>query len=254
MASDLSGQRIVITGGSTGIGFEAARAAVAAGARVFITGLPPVDDVRQAAARISDDPTVVGYAAMDSSKPESVIAAAQAAEEFLGVIDVLVNNAGVSSQSLVVDHVVDRAEAEMRINYFGTFRMTQAILPAMLERGSGTIVNVASTLANVPAPTQANYGATKAAIKAFSGALRSEVERSGLNVTVFYPGLTRTAMTSSLNVRSPGLLDPEAVAKHLVKAIEDHPAHYTTGLLYRSLGLLGRIAPETSRRLLKRYY
>lgn len=254
MRTDLAGKGVLITGGSSGIGFETARAAIGAGARVFITGAGPIDDVAAAAARIDADPSRIGHSVMDSLEPSSITSAVAAAEDFLQRIDVLVNNAGVASQFPVHLHDIDRAEAEMRINYFGMFRVTQAVLPSMLERREGTIVNVASTLANVPGPTQANYAATKAAIRAFSGALRSEVEDRGIDVTVFYPGLTATGMTKTLAVRSPRLLEPADVARHLVKAIEKHPAHYETGLFYEALAVVNRLLPETSRRMVKRYY
>ena len=254
MRNSLSGKGVLITGGSSGIGLETAQRLVRAGARVFITGLPPDADVRAAAARISTDPRRIGYAVMDSLDPDSVNRASVAAQEFLGRIDVLVNNAGVASQFSVTDHDLDRAEAEMRINYFGMFRVTQAVLPGMLAHGQGTIVNVASTLARVPGPTQANYSATKAAIAAFSSSLRGEVEDHGVHVTVFVPGLTSTGMIQKLNVEAPYLLDPGVVAKHLVKSIRKHPAEYVTGLSYRSLVLMGRLMPETTRKLVKRYY
>lgn len=250
----LSGQGVLVTGASSGIGLAVASRLVGAGARVFITGLPPEAQVRAAASGTSADASRIGYAVMDSLDPESVRAAVAAAECFLGGIDILINNAGIASQSAVASQDLEAARREIDVNYFGMFRVTQAVLPAMLERGSGQIVNVASTLAKVPGPTQANYSASKAAIVAFSTALRSEVEDRGIAVKVFIPGLTATPLTEQLSVRSPNLLSPDDVAAHMLKALRSRHAQYVTGFSYRALMALSRLAPETARRLVKRYY
>lgn len=250
----LSGRGVLVTGASSGIGLKVATRLVDEGARVFITGLPPEAQVHAAAAEISADSSRIGYAAMDSVDPTSVHAAVLAAEQFLGGIDILINNAGVASQSTAVTQDIEAARKEFDVNYFGMFRVTQAVLPAMLQRRSGQIVNVASTLAKVPGPTQANYSASKAAIAAFSTALRSEVEDDGITVTVFIPGLTKTPLTEQLSVRTPNLLSPDDVADHMVKALQSRHTQYVTGFSYRALIELGRLAPETARRLVKRYY
>lgn len=254
MPDDVAGRGVLVTGATSGIGLDVAAHLVDEGARVFLTGLPPEPEVHAAARAVSSDPTRVCHATMDVLDAASVRDAVGAAERFLGGIDILINNAGIASQSPVTIQDIEAARREIDVNYFGMFRVTQAVLPAMLKRGSGQIVNVASTLAKVPGPTQANYSASKAAIVAFSSALRSEVEDHGIMVKVFIPGLTATPLTDELSVRSPNLLSPHEVAAHLVKALRSRRPEYVTGLSYRALMALSRLAPETARRLVKRYY
>lgn len=249
-----AGSGILVTGASSGIGREVATRLVGEGARVFITGLPPEADVRAAARAVSADGTRVGHAVMDLLDPASVHDAVDAAERFLGTIDIVINNAGIATQALVAAQDMHVAVREFDVNYFGMFRVTQAVLPLMLAQGRGQIVNVASTLAKVPGPTQANYSASKAAIVAFSTALRSEVEDRGVAVKVFIPGLTATPLTEQLSVRSPKLLTPAEVAGHMLKALRSRRPLYVTGSSYRGLMTLDRLAPEIARRLVKRYY
>lgn len=199
----IAGSGVLITGASSGIGLEVASRLASAGARVFITGLPPEDDVRAAAAAIGAPSGRVGYAVLDVRDADAVRSTVNAATTFLGGIDILINNAGIASQSPVANQDLDVAAREFDVNYFGMFRVTQSVLPVMFARGRGQIVNVASTLAKVPGPTQANYSASKAAIVAFSSALRSEVEDRGITVKVFIPGLTATPLTEQLSVRAP---------------------------------------------------
>lgn len=94
----------------------------------------------------------------------------------LGRIDILINNADIALQSPIASADLAVAESEMQINYFGMFHVTQAVLPGMLAQCGGQVVNVASTLAKAPGPTQGNYSVSKPALVAFSTALRSEVE------------------------------------------------------------------------------
>ncbi len=250
----LDGSRVLITGASTGIGLRVAARLLDRGARVVLTGLPPDRDVRAAAHSISRADARLRAVAMDVRDTTSVLAAVQEAEDAFGGIDILINNAGVASQQLVAEQDPQDAEREIGVNYLGTFRVTHAVLPQMLARRSGMIVNVASTLAKVPGPTQANYAASKAAIAAFSSALRGEVEGHGIAVKVFVPGLTATAMTEGLDVRSPRLLDPDDVAEHMLRALESSRPEYVTGASYRAFVTFGRIFPETARKLMTRFY
>src|SRR5690606_17564545 len=91
-----------------------------------------------------------------------------------GPLDVLINCAGALTQGIVVDREDVSLVEEMTLNYLGAMRMTRAFLPSMLGRGSGTVVNVSSLHAEVGTPTAANYSASKAALEAFSSALRGE--------------------------------------------------------------------------------
>src|SRR5262249_13629416 len=119
------------------------------------------------------------------------------AEEKLGPIDVLVNNAGVQNSGLTAESDVAEAERLLRVNLFAPLFATRALLPRMLERGSGTIIDVASVAALVAAPGQAWYGASKAGLATFSEALRGELRGTGVHVLTVYPGPVDTAMAKA---------------------------------------------------------
>lgn len=251
---NLQNKRVFITGATTGIGLEIARELTKAGAKVFLTGLPPLGTVQAVTAGLRATATEVYSSVMDVLDDDSILAAVDAAMKAMGGIDILINNAGIATQQKICEQNVKIAEAEMRVNYLGMFRVTQCVLPGMLAAKNGMVINVASTLAKVPAPTQANYSASKAAIVAFSSALRSEVEDEGVEVKVFIPGLTATGMTKNLKVKTPDLLTPEAVAQHMMRAISSSQTEYVTGWTYRAFVLFSRLFPEMARRSIKKFY
>ncbi len=251
---NLRDKKVLITGGTTGIGYEVAKALTQAGAEVFITGLPPQQDLDEACRTLSIGPHKPKGAVMDMLDQQSVADAITQAIQSLGHIDILINNAGVATQQLAWEQEYTAAQREIQINYLGMMLVTKLVLPGMLHRRSGTVVNVASTLALVPGPTQANYSASKAAIVAFSTSLRSEVEEKGISVTAFIPGLTATALTQKLNVKTPNLLTTTEVAQHMLRALADPKAMYITGRTYAFFGWYGRLFPESARKMIKRYY
>jgi short-subunit dehydrogenase len=110
-----------------------------------------------------------------------------------GRIDLLVNNAGVGEQATDGD-ALDRHRRLMETNYFAAVAGTLAVLPGMLQRGSGSIVNVSSDAARAPSPGEAAYSASKAALSAFTEGLSYEAEPKGVHLHVLYPGWVPTAM------------------------------------------------------------
>jgi short-subunit dehydrogenase len=152
----------------------------------------------------------------------------------VGPIDVLVNNAGVFQQALFLAQ--DRAwqQHEMNVNYFGAQRVTRAVLPSMLDRGRGTIVNVSSLVGSIPCPTVANYCATKAALDAFSHALRGEVQGRGLRVVVFVPSHTDTEQARE-TTRFDGVpaMTVEYTVRQLLHAVDRAPRRFAVSPVFR---------------------
>ncbi|MFM9925169.1 oxidoreductase [Variovorax sp. H27-G14] len=175
-----------ITGCSTGFGLELARQAIDRGYRTVVTSRDPA--------------TLEGFAAtdkvlvlaLDVTQQDQVVAAVQAAQERFGVIDVLVNNAGIGYFAAVEEG----EEAEVRkmfdVNVFGLTRMIQAVLPEMRKRRRGCIVNFSSLAGIRGMPALGQYCATKFAVEGLSQALRQEVAELGLQVMVVEPSGFRT--------------------------------------------------------------
>jgi short-subunit dehydrogenase len=111
-----------------------------------------------------------------------------------GKVDILIAAAGVESQTCVPGAALDDFRKTMDVNFFGTVAGTLAVLPGMVERGRGIVVNVSSDSARAPAPGGAAYAASKAAISAFSEAVAVEVADRGVHVHVLYPGWVPTPM------------------------------------------------------------
>lgn len=221
----------MITGGSRGIGLAAAKELARAGSRLVLAARSQ-KNLESAASELrsmGQEPELVQVELTDS---ESV---RKSAERVLaaGPLDVLINCAGALTQGLLLDRDDDDLIEEMTLNYFGTMRMTRAVLPTMLERGSGTVVNVSSVLAAVGTPTTANYSASKAALEAFSTALRGEVRGQGVRVKVFVAPHTRTELGNKIEFRGIPSFDVEFVGRELARSVDSKRSTYCAGTYLR---------------------
>jgi short-subunit dehydrogenase len=242
-------RRILITGASRRIGRATALALAERGHHVVLAARDPsrLEAVAQAVRALGR--AEVEVAPMDVTDEASV---RTAIETLLarGPIDVLVNNAGIAHQGefRVMEHCVQ--EEEMQLNSFGMLRVTRALLPSLIARRRGLIVNVSSLLGTVGAPTTANYGATKAALEAFSQGLRGELRRFGVRVSVFVAPHTRTELGAHTDFRGVRSLPVEYVARELVTAIDLAPRRYAASPVYRFLLRLAGWFPQFMERRL----
>jgi NAD(P)-dependent dehydrogenase (short-subunit alcohol dehydrogenase family) len=186
---DLGGSVALVTGGSRGVGLAIARELAASGARVAILARAS-DQLEQASAE-----TGTTALAADVRNLADVLRAVAA----LGPVDVLVNNAGTLAT------IAPLAEAEpadwwldVETSLRGAFNCTRVVLPGMLERGRGTIVNVSSYAATRPSPNMSAYAAAKAALLNLTETLAAETGGTGVAVFAISPGFVRTAMTDRL--------------------------------------------------------
>src|ERR1035441_6933921 len=159
---DLQGAVVVVTGASSGLGRRFALDLAAAGA--VVTGL---------------------------ARREAVLAGI---EQEHGRIDVLINNAGIGEPSAEPEHPLTAYRAVMETNFFAAVAGTLTVLPGMLQRGRGVVVNVSSDTGRAPGPGESAYGASKAALSAFTDSLSYTTERRGVRLHVLYPGWVPTAM------------------------------------------------------------
>jgi short-subunit dehydrogenase len=188
----LRGRSVLITGASSGIGWQLAMVLARRGARLVLVSrrLQPLYELKQKIeAEGLVTPEVVEC---DVSVREQVEALKVRCEKTVGGIDVLINNAGRGAygylhQVAVVDH-----EAVVNTNLMGVIYCTHALLPSMLERGSGHLVFVSSVLGELPAPEHAVYGATKFAVSGLAESLYHELAGTGVDVTLIEPGRVRS--------------------------------------------------------------
>jgi short-subunit dehydrogenase len=176
----------IVTGATRGIGRGVAEALVASGARVGCIARSG-GDLDELRASVSG-PGAVEVVAADLSRRDEAEAAVGTLTAALGPVDLLVNNAGVGQYGPVLDLDPEDAERLIRINYLSVVYTTAAVLPAMAERRSGQIVNVASIAGRLGAPFEAAYSASKFAVVGFSEALSIEAAAFGVRVSVVNPG------------------------------------------------------------------
>ncbi len=190
-----AGSRVLVTGGSSGIGAGLAEAYAGRGATVGIVARRQdrLAEVLDRCRRHSPDSRMW---VADLADPAAVDRLAMDALEELGGVDVLVNNAGIPKRRHVTALTIDTITDVMHLNYLSPMRLTMALLPHMLERGSGTIVNISSIAATLSAPGESAYDASKAALTAFSEAMAVDLWETGIGVMVVYPGVIDTDLFS----------------------------------------------------------
>ena len=216
MSRDISALTVVVTGGARGIGRATADRFARAGARVAIGDLDGdlahtvADELAQAQGCVA-----VG-GALDVADPESWTAFLAA----LGPVDVLVNNAGVMPLGPILDEPVAVQRAMVDVNVHGVINGTKAVGPAMVERGRGHIVNVASAVGRAGAAGGATYSASKFAVVGFSEATRLEFRPHGVDITVVLPTIVQTELSAGVpSARGVKRVTPEQVAAVIVDAV-----------------------------------
>lgn len=190
---DTTQRAAFVTGGARGIGRAVVDALAADGHAVAIADLL-ADQASTAADEVNaGGGKAIGIAA-DVSKTDSVTAAVAAAQEALGDIDILVNVAGWDELMPFVKTTEDFWDKVIEINYKGVLRTTAALLPGMIERGYGRIINIGSDAGRVGSSMEAVYAGAKGGVIAFSKTVARETARKGVTVNVVCPGPTDTPM------------------------------------------------------------
>lgn len=189
---DLTGQTALVTGASAGIGAEFARQLAASGADLVLVArradrLEGLAEELRARHHVQATAISADLAREGASQSLAAELAARAL-----TIDVLVNNAGFATHGNLVDEDPARIRDEMALNVVTVVELTRLLLPGMLQRDRGIVVNVASTGAFQPVPTMAVYGATKAFVLSFTEALWGELEGTGVRALALCPGATET--------------------------------------------------------------
>ncbi|MDB6011477.1 MAG: oxidoreductase [Gammaproteobacteria bacterium] len=247
----------LVTGASSGIGEASAERLAKAGYKVYGTSRRGAQVGQRAFQMLP----------LDVTSDDSVEAVVRKVISFEGSIDVLVNNAGFSIAPAGAEEVsIEQARSIFDTNFFGTVRMTRAVVPHMRHRGSGRIINIGSVLGFLPAPYMALYAASKHAIEGYSESLDHELRTRGIRVSVIEPTYTKTQFEANF-LEADSKLDEYSEARTLmarnlkeVLATADDPSlvanvvleaaraarpklRYTSGRRANRLRLLRRFAP-----------
>lgn len=193
---NITGKRVLITGGSSGIGFSLAQILLAKQAKVTISGRRP-EVVTEAVRSLQTGSAEIHGIVADVATAEGRAATLDQALAALGGLDVLVNNAGGIRGGRLENTAESDLQAMINVDLTAPILLTRAALPALRKSGDAMVVNVSSTLALVGAPFYATYSAVKAGIAHFGEALRRELKGEGVHVLTAYPAATDTPMNKT---------------------------------------------------------
>lgn len=242
---------VVITGASSGIGAETAALLSAKGA-VPVLVARSRGKLEQAAGRLSGP---YGLYVCDVADGEQVRRTFDEILKTYGRIDILLNNAGYGKFAALSEMEEDEFARMMDVNYMGIVRCTKAVLPSMLERRHGQIVNVASMAGKIGSAKSVSYTATKHAVLGFTNALRQELRHSGIVVSAVNPGPISTEFFDLAdptgnyvnNVRG-FMMTPQYVSSRMVKLMEKNKEEldlpYIAAAAIRLYGLFPRLADK----------
>ncbi|WP_040225116.1 SDR family oxidoreductase [Bhargavaea cecembensis] len=221
--TQLQGKTAIVTGASSGIGKAVAIRLAEEGMNVILAA--------RSAERLAELEEKINSAGggeaiavrADMADRESVEAAVRKAKEAYGSVDILVNNAGQMLSGTVRSGKTDEWENMIDVNIKGVLYGIHAVLPGMIDRGSGHIINIDSVSGHEVTKTSTVYSATKFAVRAISMGLEKELARTGVRVTNISPGMVDTPLMGSRSVDRK-ILDPENIAQAIVYAVSQ-PSH-----------------------------
>lgn len=240
---DLTGKAALVTGASGGIGGAIAKALHARGATVGLTGTR-AEALEALAAELGDRTAVLPC---NLSDRDAVAALPGQAEEALGSLDILINNAGLTRDNLAMRLKDDDWDQVIEVNLTSSFRLAKACLRGMMKRRWGRIVGITSIVGVTGNPGQTNYAASKAGMIGMSKSLAQEIASRGITVNCVAPGFIKTPMTDALDEKQHEQLlkgipagrlgSPEDIAASVVYLSSDEAAYVTGQTLHVNGGM-----------------
>ncbi|MEU7630033.1 SDR family NAD(P)-dependent oxidoreductase [Nocardia sp. NPDC049220] len=206
------GRRVVVTGAGSGIGQGIALRLLDEGAQLVAADID-VSGLAATAEKADDATGRLRTVEVNVADPASVTAAAAQAQEFLGGMDVLVNAAGILRPARTHEMPLEVWNQVITVNLTGTFLMTQAALPALLDTGHGVVVNISSTAAFSAAPYLAAYAASKGGVNAFTHAIALEYAKQGLRAVNILPAGITSGITTKSILDQPEGFDPKLFSR-----------------------------------------
>jgi NADP-dependent 3-hydroxy acid dehydrogenase YdfG len=251
---NINGRTVAVTGAARGIGHATAKALLKRGARVVI-GDRDVDALESAVGALNRLGPVSGHP-LDVTDRESFSAFLdKARSEGGGRIDVLINNAGVMPIGPFLEHSEQAIRSAIEVNLYGVLNGCRLVLPEMVARRSGHVVNIASMAGMLAVPGQAVYAGSKFGVVGLSTALADEFAPHGIAVSVVLPTFTNTELiagTSPSAAQKP--VQPEDVARAVVKVLDKPISHVSVPRQLRFIAALTMMLPPRGRRFLNKQF
>lgn len=238
---------VVVTGASAGIGTDLAKILSSRGHHVTLVARRR-ERLEALADELENDAAVEAADLGDRAGRDELLARLAGGRTIAG----LCNNAGHGSGGRFAELDLEWEMSMVRLNVEALHHLTGAVLPGMVERGAGAVLNVASIAAFQPIPNMATYAATKAFVHSFSEAVHAELSGTGVSVTSLCPGLTRTEFPEAAGIehaesRTPGMLwmSSHSVARQGIDAMEAGRRTVVPGIQNKLTSTSGRYAPRT---------
>ncbi|MEY9974897.1 3-oxoacyl-[acyl-carrier protein] reductase [Lysinibacillus sp. RC46] len=221
----IAGKVALITGAGRGIGRATAVAFAQEGIHVGLVGRT-LENLQQVAEELKQYDVKVAIAVANVADLDSITAAVESIRGELGAIDILVNNAGISKFGNFMDLTPEEWTNIIDVNVKGVYYTTRAVLPEMIERNTGDIINISSTAGQKGAPITSAYSASKAAVIGLSESLMLEVRKKNIRVTTLTPSTVATDMAVELNLTDGNpekVMQAEDLADLMVAQLKLHP-------------------------------
>ncbi|WP_058300988.1 3-ketoacyl-ACP reductase [Gorillibacterium timonense] len=229
MAQTLKAKVAIVTGAARGIGKATAIALAKEGVNVGLLARTE-ETLKEVAAEIEGLDVKAAYAAVDISSREQVEAAIEGLKKELGSADILINCAGIASFGTVLEMDPEEWKAIMDTNLMGTYYVTRAVLPQLIEKNGGDIITISSTNGLNGAATSSAYSASKFAVIGFTESLAQEVRRNNIRVSTLTPSTVATDMAQDLKLikenNDSKFIQPEDLAEFIVDQLKLNPRVY----------------------------
>jgi 3-oxoacyl-[acyl-carrier protein] reductase len=230
----LKGKTALITGAGRGIGRATAIALAKEGVNLGLVGLS-MSNLEKVSAELAHHDVNVSVATADVANLDAVEQAIEHIKADLGAIDILVNNAGIAKFGGFLELTPEEWEKIIQVNVMGVYNVTRAVLPDMIERKSGDIVNISSTAGQKGAPVTSAYSASKFAVLGLTESLMLEVRKHNIRVTALTPSTVATDLANENNLISgntENVMQAEDLAELLISGLKLNPR-----VLVKSAGL-----------------
>lgn len=229
MAQTLKGKVALVTGAGKGIGKAVALALASEGVSVGLLARTEAD-LKAVAAEVEKKGVKSSYAAVDIASQEEVEQGIQTLTKNLGTFDIVINNAGIGKFEKLVDMDPQEWKRIIDVNLMGPYYVTRAVLPQLIEKNSGDIINISSTNGLNGAATSSAYSASKFGLIGLTESLAQEVRRNNIRVTTLTPSTVATELAVQTNLIAENndekYMQPEDIAEIIVSQLKLHPRIY----------------------------
>ncbi|PLR79269.1 3-ketoacyl-ACP reductase [Bacillus sp. V3-13] len=230
----LNGKTALITGAGRGIGRAAAIALAKEGVNIGLVGLT-MENLEKVATELSEYGVKVSAAVADVADLESVTHAVEHIRSDLNTVDILINNAGIAKFGGFLELTPEEWEKIVRVNLMGVYNVTRAVLPEMIEKKAGDIINISSSAGQKGAPVTSAYSASKFAVLGLTESLMLEVRKHNIRVSALTPSTVATDLAIETNLTDGNpekVMQPEDLAEFMVAQLKLHPRVFvkTAGL------------------------